>query len=133
MDEAWEGNLTSEVLADPALFGAWIVRERGYRKGLVRSDDDEEFALAAREKALTDPTVNNPIGWLKSKLDLKAKNPQRRRVASIKLTKTQRDVHDLQTPRDKDPSHTRMTTSRCLSVRFSQHPTTHDELFGATK
>lgn len=66
-------DLSLEVLRDPRLFDDWCRDEMQHPKGLIKTADDREFALAAREKALNDPEVRNPVGWMKDALRFKAR------------------------------------------------------------
>jgi hypothetical protein len=67
-------DLTPEALADPARFRAWVEREKGYRKGLIACDDDEQLALACREKAIADKSLKRPVGFVKATLMHTKKN-----------------------------------------------------------
>jgi hypothetical protein len=63
-----EGDLSQAVLRDEAAFRRWVDRERKLPHGLIRSDDLEKLAWAAREKALTDRSLTRPVGWIKDTL-----------------------------------------------------------------
>lgn len=63
-----DGDLTQAVLRDEPAFRRWVERERKLPHGLIRSDDLERLAWAAREKALADRTLSRPIGWFKDTL-----------------------------------------------------------------
>ncbi len=67
------GDLTIDSLRDPNAFRLWVVRERRLAHGLVKSDDGEALAFSGRAKALSDATLTNPVGWVKSTLELHAK------------------------------------------------------------
>ncbi len=107
------GDLDESVLADLPAYRAWIARERGYRKGLVRSDDDEQFALAAREKAISDSSVNEPIAYVKGMLILKRDEPAKawsrietKYVDAAQASKREqaRSYHGIEVPLLRDAS-----------------------------
>lgn len=61
-------DLTLEVLRDPIEFERWCRGEMTHPKGFVKSEDDRAFAAAARNKALSEASLTNPVGWFKDVL-----------------------------------------------------------------
>lgn len=61
-------DLALAVILDPLLFEQWCRDEMTRPKGFIKTESDREFAAAAREKAATDGTLRNPVGWLKDVL-----------------------------------------------------------------
>lgn len=69
------GDLDRAVLGSLLLYEAWIDQERRLKHGLVKSQEDAQLALALRTKALGDPTITEPVGFIKATLKLKQTKP----------------------------------------------------------
>lgn len=68
-------NLSMNVLQSLPKFRIWIEQEKRRRDSWIGSTDDEQFALAAREKAISDGTLTSPVAWFTATMPLKKKNP----------------------------------------------------------
>jgi len=68
------GDLDDAVLADRQAFRNWVKREKAYHKTLIACDDDEQLALACREKAIADKSLKRPVGFVKATLMHAKKN-----------------------------------------------------------
>lgn len=64
----FEGDLDEATLRDEARFRKWVAREGVLPNGLCRSEELQRLAWSCRDKALSDKTIRNPVGFVKDTL-----------------------------------------------------------------